>query len=88
MVTSPKSRWLHPLPRMLANPLYFAIAPRTTAGFKVAVRNMADIQQLTDWAAGGVITPVLEHTWPLDEAGEALRVQGEFHARGKSVVIP
>ena len=27
MVTSPKTRWLHPLPRMIANPLYFAIAP-------------------------------------------------------------
>ena len=28
MVTSPKTRWLHPLPRMIASPLYFAIAPR------------------------------------------------------------
>src|SRR5829696_7992742 len=49
MVTSPKSRWLRPLPRMLANPLYFAVAPGRSAGFKVAVRNMADIQQLADW---------------------------------------
>lgn len=88
MVTSPKSRWLRPLPRMLANPLYFAVAPGRSAGFKVAVRDMADIQQLADWAGGGVITPVLEHTWRLDEAAEALRVQGEFHARGKSVVVP
>jgi NADPH:quinone reductase-like Zn-dependent oxidoreductase len=88
MVTSPKSRWLRPLPRMLANPLYFAIGHGTSAGFKVAAHSTPDLEQLAAWAGSGVITPVLDRRYDLEDAGEALRAQGEFHARGKSVVVP
>ncbi len=88
MVTSPKTRWLHPLPRMIANPLYFAIAPGRSPGFKVAARNTADLDQLRDLVEQGLLRPVMDRRFTLDEAGEAVRVQGEFHARGKSVVIP
>jgi hypothetical protein len=31
---------------------------------------------------------VLDRRFTLDESPEAVRVQGEFHARGKSVVVP
>ncbi len=34
MVSSPKSRWLHPLPRMIANPLYFSFASGRSAGLQ------------------------------------------------------
>jgi NADPH:quinone reductase-like Zn-dependent oxidoreductase len=88
MVTSPKTRWLHPLPRMIANPLYFAIAPGRAPGFKVAARNTADLEKLRDLVEQGLVKPVMERRFTLDEAAEAVRVQGEFHARGKSVVIP
>lgn len=88
MITSPKSRWLHPLPRMLANPLYFAIAAGRGPGFKVASRNTADLELLGDLAARGLVRPVMDRRFTLDKAPEALRLQGEFHARGKSVVIP
>ena len=88
MVTSPKSRWLHPLPRMIANPLYFAIAPGRAPGFKVAARNTADLERLRDLVEQGLVKPVMERRFALDEAAEAVRVQGEFHARGKSVVVP
>ena len=30
----------------------------------------------------------MERRFSLDEAAEAVRVQGEFHARGKSVIVP
>ena len=30
----------------------------------------------------------MDRRFTLDEAAEAVRVQGEFHARGKSVVLP
>ena len=30
----------------------------------------------------------MDRRFALEEAAEALRVQGEFHARGKSVVLP
>ncbi len=88
MVTSPKTRWLHPLPRMIANPLYFAIAPGRASGFKVAARNTADLEQLRDLVEQGLVRPVMDRRFTLDEAAEAVRLQGEFHARGKSVVLP
>jgi NADPH:quinone reductase-like Zn-dependent oxidoreductase len=88
MITSPKSRWLHPLPRMIANPLYFAVAPGRAPGFKVATRNTDDLEQLGDLVAQGLVRPVMDRRFSLEEAGEALRMQGEFHARGKSVLLP
>jgi NADPH:quinone reductase-like Zn-dependent oxidoreductase len=89
MVTSPKSRWLHPLPRMVANPLYFAfVGGRRTAGFKVASRSTADLELMCQFIDRGHVRPVMERRFTLDEAPEALRLQGEFHARGKSVVVP
>jgi NADPH:quinone reductase-like Zn-dependent oxidoreductase len=88
MVTSPKTRWLHPLPRMIATPLYFSLAPGRAPGFKVASRSTADLEQLRDLVEQGLLRPVLDRRYSLDEAAEAVRVQGEFHARGKSVVLP
>ena len=88
MITSPKTRWLHPLPRMIANPLYFSLAPGRAPGFKVAARNTADLEQLRDLVEQGLVKPVLERRFSLDEAAEAVRLQGEFHARGKSVIVP
>ncbi|SDP68119.1 NADPH:quinone reductase [Pedococcus dokdonensis] len=87
-VTSPKSTWLHPLPRMLAVPLVFAVGSRRGPAFKVASRNRADLELLIDLVARGLVTPVMDRRWALADAPEALRVQGEFHAKGKSLVIP
>lgn len=88
MVTSPKSTWLHPLPRMLSVPIFFAFGSKGAPAFKVASRSRSDLEFLSGLAASGQLTPVMDRRWSLDEAAEALRVQGEFHARGKSVVIP
>ena len=76
MVTSPKTRWLHPLPRMIANPLYFALAPGRSPGFKVAARNTADLEQLRDLVEQGLVQPVMERRFTLDEAAEAVRAPG------------
>jgi NADPH:quinone reductase-like Zn-dependent oxidoreductase len=73
---------------MIANPLYFAVAPGRAPGFKVATRNTDDLEQLGDLVAQGLVRPVMDRRFSLEEAGEALRMQGEFHARGKSVVVP
>lgn len=88
MVTSPKSRWLRPLPRMLSVPLFFAFGSQHAPAFKVASRSRADLELLAGLAASGQLSPVMDRRWSLADAAEALRVQGEFHARGKSVVIP
>ena len=88
MVTSPKSKWLHPMPRMLSVPVYFAFGSRRAPAFKVASRNRVDLELLIDLVAQGLVAPVMDRRWALADAPEALRVQGEFHSRGKSVVIP
>ncbi len=88
MVTSPKSRWLRPLPRMLATPVRFAFSGRTAVAGRTARRSTSDIEQLRDLVVSGEVRPVMDRRHRLDEVAEALRVQGEFHARGKSVVLP
>jgi NADPH:quinone reductase-like Zn-dependent oxidoreductase len=88
MVTSPKSRWVKPMPRMIANVLYFALASGRSSGFKVASRSTSDLELLCELAERGAVRPVISRRFALDEAAEALRVQGEFHARGKSLVVP
>jgi len=50
----------------------------------VQQRSRADLELVAD----GRLTPVLEHRYPLEEVPEALRRQGEFHGRGKTVVLP
>jgi NADPH:quinone reductase-like Zn-dependent oxidoreductase len=87
-ITAPKSTWLHPLPRMLSVPLVFAFGAKRGPAFKVASRNTADLEFVIDLVARGLVTPVMDRRWALADAAEALRVQGEFHATGKSVVIP
>jgi NADPH:quinone reductase-like Zn-dependent oxidoreductase len=88
LVTAPKSRWLHPLPRMLATPVSFLLSRRTAPAFRVARRSTDDLALLARMVADGTLVPVVERRWRLDEVAEALRVQGEFHARGKSLVLP
>lgn len=88
MVTSPKSKWLRPLPRMLSVPVHFAFGSQNAPAFKVASRDRADLEFLIDLVAAGRLSPVMDRRWALSDAAEALRVQGEFHSRGKSVVIP
>lgn len=88
MVTAPKSRWLRPLPRMLATPVRFARSGRTAVAGRTARRSTADLELLRDLVVAGRLRPVLDRRYRLDEVAEALRRQGEFHARGKSVVLP
>lgn len=87
MITAPKSRRLHPLPRLLATPLHFAFTNRTAVAGRVAKSSAADRDLVMAMVEAGTVTPVMDQRWSLDEAPEALRRQGEFHARGKSVVV-
>ncbi len=41
---------------------------------------------LKEFLEAGKITPVIDRTYPLSEVPEALRVQGEEHAQGKTVI--
>lgn len=48
--------------------------------------NEPDLQTLADLLADGRLTPLVERTYPLDEAPEALRTFGRGHARSKLVL--
>ncbi|UJR82908.1 NAD(P)-dependent alcohol dehydrogenase [Sandaracinus amylolyticus] len=48
--------------------------------------NAADLAYLRTLIEAGEVTPVIERRYPLSDVAEALRRQGEGHARGKSVI--
>jgi NADPH:quinone reductase-like Zn-dependent oxidoreductase len=48
--------------------------------------NRADLAVLKELAEAGEIAPVIDRRYPLPDAAEALRYQGEGHPRGKVVI--
>jgi NADPH:quinone reductase-like Zn-dependent oxidoreductase len=54
----------------------------------LAKSNRARLERLTELAENGQIVPVIEKTYPLSEAPDAMRHLAGGHARGKLVIIP
>jgi NADPH:quinone reductase-like Zn-dependent oxidoreductase len=48
--------------------------------------NRADLAVLKELVEAGKVTPVIDRRYPLREVPEALRYQGEGHARGKIII--
>jgi NADPH:quinone reductase-like Zn-dependent oxidoreductase len=46
----------------------------------------ADLQYIVNLVAQGVIRPVIDRRYPLDQAADAVRYVGEGHAQGKVVL--
>lgn len=88
MVSAPKSRWLKPLPRMLATPLFYLGHQRQAVIGRSAVTNAADLQTLADLASAGSIRPVIEARLALADGPAAVDRQGRFHSRGKVLLVP
>lgn len=57
-----------------------------TLGTFVASVNAADLEFLTGHIETGVVAPVMDRSYPLAEAADAIRHVGQGHARGKVVV--
>lgn len=87
-ITAPKTKWVKPMPRILSVPLYFAFTGERAPAFKVASRSADDQRWLVEQVATGHLEPLIEQRWSLEDAPEVLRRQGEFHAQGKSLIIP
>lgn len=87
-VTARKSRVIHPLPRMLATPLFYLGSPRTANVASTAQTNAPDLAQIARWVDAGLIRPVIEARVPLADAPAAVGRLGRGHARGKTLVIP
>jgi NADPH:quinone reductase-like Zn-dependent oxidoreductase len=52
----------------------------------LSVGKRQDLLTLADLLATGQVTPVIDRTYPLDEAADALRYVGAGHTRGKVLV--
>ena len=51
-----------------------------------SVGKREDLLTLADLLAAGQVTPVIDRTYPLDEAAGALRYVAAGHTRGKVVI--
>jgi NADPH:quinone reductase-like Zn-dependent oxidoreductase len=55
--------------------------------FFISKLNNQDLHVLRELLEAGTVTPVVERSYPLDEAADTLRYLGEGHAQGKLVII-
>jgi NADPH:quinone reductase-like Zn-dependent oxidoreductase len=79
------NRWIGPIGRILA-----AVAASPFVSQRIVVldtKNRAqDLQCLTELIEAGKVTPVIDRTYPLQDAAEAVRYLETGHARGKVVL--
>ena len=85
MVSGPRRAVLGPMVRIARAKLLFLFGGRD-ASFFVAQFNEADLTFLAGLLESGEVEPVIERTFELSGAAEALAYMGEGHARGKLVV--
>ena len=86
LVGAPKgSRLLGPLDHILGVRLASLRASQTVRFF-ISTARTADLAALGELLAAGSVTPVVERSYALRDAAEALRYLGQGHARGKLVV--
>ena len=52
----------------------------------VSASNPQDLAALKELAEAGKITPVVDRTYPLNEAPDAVAHVGEGHAQGKTII--
>ena len=77
-------RWLGPLGRIV-KARAVRVHPSAAEAF-TSVGKRQDLLTLADLLATGQVTPVIDRTYPLDEAADALRYVAAGHTRGKVVV--
>ncbi len=78
-------RWLGPATYMLRALLLSPFVGQRLA--PVAARpRAADLQVLTELIEAGRVTPVIDRTFPLSQAADAIRYLEDGHARGKVVI--
>jgi NADPH:quinone reductase-like Zn-dependent oxidoreductase len=86
LVGAPKgSRLLGPLDHILGVRLASLRASQTVRFF-ISTARTADLAALGELLAAGTVTPVVERSYALHNAAEALRYLGQGHAKGKLVV--
>lgn len=85
LVGGSKGDWVGPLPRLAAMRVA-ALFGLMNVGNGVARTDRNDLETLGAWLDSGEIKSVVDRTYKLEEAADALTYQGTFHARGKIIV--
>lgn len=78
-------RWLGPIGRILTARVLSGFTGQRLKPF-TSVAKRDDLLALADLLTTGQITPLIDRTYPLDEAADALRHVAAGHTRGKVVV--
>ena len=85
MVGGPAGKWIDPLPRAFNAMLQSRFVDQDMSFF-MAELTKKDLMFLRDLLASGKVTPVIDRTYPLSEAAEAIRYLEAGRARGKVIV--
>jgi NADPH:quinone reductase-like Zn-dependent oxidoreductase len=78
-------RWLGPIGRIVKARVLSGFTRQQLKPF-TSVEKRQDLLTLADLLATGQVTPVIDRTYPLDEAADALHYVGAGHTRGKVVI--
>ncbi len=81
-----KGHWIGPMVRPVKAMLLSRFL-RQKLTFFLARPNREDLALVADLLRTGQVTPVIDRTYPLGEAPEAMRYLEQGHARGKVVII-
>jgi NADPH:quinone reductase-like Zn-dependent oxidoreductase len=87
MITGPKHGWFGPMREALVRRLAATRGDKRFVNVMASV-NADDLGTLAGMLGSGAIVPVIERTYPLSDAAEALRHLGDGHARGKLILVP
>ena len=84
-ITGPKHRWFGPLRNLAGRKVAAAFGSKRMTWFTAQVK-AEDLEFLAGLLDSADVVPVIEKTYPLERAPEALRYLGEGHAHGKLVI--
>lgn len=78
-------RWIGPLGRIVKTRARSLVTRQSLRPF-LSVEKQQDLRTLAGWLQAGEITPVIDRTYRLSAAADALRYVGAGHTRGKVVI--
>jgi len=78
-------RWVGPLGRFVKARVRSLVTRQTLKPF-TSVQKRQDLRTLAGWLEAGELTPVIDRTYRLSAAADALRYVGAGHTRGKVVI--
>ncbi len=85
LVGAGEGDWIGPLTRFVAGTVRSRLLKQRIVGFYATVTK-EHLLVLKDLIEAGKVTPVIDRTFPLSEAGDALRYVEPGHARGKVII--